>query len=339
MKIIVDAFGGDNAPLEILKGCALAVEGLDLDIVLTGREAEIRRVAQENGISLNRMEIIDTPDVVTMEDHAGEIMKSKVNSSMAEGLRRVAAGEGDAFLSAGNSGALVVGATLIVKRIKGIKRVAFAPVMPKNKGCFMLIDSGANVDCKPEMLRQFGVMGSIYMRKVMNVERPRVALANIGTEDHKGGELQHQTFAMLKASGLNFVGNVEARDVPFDAGDVIVADGFTGNVLLKMYEGVAMMMMGKIKEIFTMNLKNKLAAAMVLNDLKGLKKTMDYNEYGGAPLMGCAKPVFKAHGSAKAKTFYNALRLTKSYVQGNVVDEIAKSVEEYRVRVGISEEN
>ncbi|HHV32014.1 MAG TPA: phosphate acyltransferase PlsX [Clostridiales bacterium] len=330
MKIIVDAFGGDNAPLEILKGCAMAVEGLDLDFLLTGREEEIRRVARENNISLNRMEIIDTPDVITMEDHAGEVMKSKSNSSMAEGLRRLAAGEGDAFLSAGNSGALVVGSTLIVKRIKGISRIAFAPVMPKDKGCFMLIDSGANVDCKPEMLRQFGVMGSIYMQKVMKISNPRVALANIGTEDHKGGELQHQAFAMLKQSNVNFIGNIEARDIPFDAGDVIVADGFTGNVILKLYEGVAMMLMGKLKNIFTARTLNKLAAAIVYRDLGGLKKTMDYNEYGGAPLMGCAKPVFKAHGSAKAKTFYNALRLTKEYVLGDVVTEIAKSVEEYK---------
>jgi glycerol-3-phosphate acyltransferase PlsX len=330
MKIIVDAFGGDNAPLEILKGCVMAVENLDLDIVLTGREEEIRRVAEENNISLNRMAIIDAPDVITMEDHAGEVMKSKSNSSMAVGLQRLAAGEGDAFISAGNSGALVVGANLIVKRIKGIKRVAFAPIMPKDKGCFMLIDSGANVDCKPEMLQQFGVMGSIYMQKVMNIPNPRVALANIGTEDHKGGELQHETFAMLKNSNLNFIGNIEARDIPLDAGDVIVADGFTGNVILKMYEGVAMMLMGKLKDIFTKSFLNKLAAAAVLKDIKILKKEMDYNEYGGAPLMGCAKPVFKAHGSAKAKTFYNALRLLKAYVEGNVVDEIAASVQEYK---------
>jgi len=194
----------------------------------------------------------------------------------------------------------------------------------------MLIDSGANVECKPDMLRQFGVMGSIYMNKVMNVENPRVALANIGTEDHKGGALQHDAFAMLKDSSLNFVGNIEARDIPLDAGDVIVADGFTGNVILKTYEGVAMMLLGKIKGIFTKNLINKIAAAIVLKDIKALKKTVDYNEYGGAPLMGCAKPVFKAHGSAKAKTFFNALRLTKAYVSGSVVNEIANSVADYK---------
>lgn len=330
MKIIVDAFGGDNAPLEIIKGCAEAVQGLDINIMLTGREEEIRQVAKQNGISLERMEIVNAPSVITMEDHAGAIMKTKTDCSMAEGLRRLAAGEGDAFVSGGNSGALVVGSTLIVKRIRGIKRIAFAPVMPKSKGCFMLIDGGANVDCKADMLQQFGIMGAIYMEKVMGIQKPRVALANIGTEDHKGGELQHEAFALLKKSDINFIGNIEARDISNDAADVIVADGFTGNVILKMFEGVALMLMGKIKQIFTKSALNKLAAAIVLKDVKNLKKDFDYNEYGGAPLMGCAKPVFKTHGSAKAKTVYNAIRLTKAYVEGNVAEEIAASVEKYR---------
>ena len=194
----------------------------------------------------------------------------------------------------------------------------------------MLIDCGANVDCKPEMLQQFGLMGSIYMEKVMEITSPRVALANIGTEDHKGGALQHEAFALLKNSGLNFIGNIEARDIPEDAGDVIVSDGFTGNIILKTYEGMALMMMGKLKQIFMKNPMNKLAAAIVLNDVKKLKKKFDYNEYGGAPLMGCVKPVFKMHGSAKAKTVYNAIRLTKAYVEGHVAEEIAVSVEKYR---------
>ena len=327
MKIIVDAFGGDNAPLEIIKGCVDAVAELDLDIVLTGNESIIRRVAKENAISLNRINIVDAPDVIDMEDSAGDTMKSKSNSSMAVGLKLLAEGKGDAFLSAGNSGALVVGATLIVKRIKGIKRVAFAPVMPKNKGFFMLIDSGANVECKPEMLRQFGIMASIYVEKVMNIKNPRVALANVGVEDHKGGELQHEAFALLKKSPVNFIGNVEARDIPDDAADVIVSDGFTGNCILKMYEGVALVMMGKLKEIFTKNLKNKIAASLILSDVKQLKQELDYNEYGGAPLMGTAKPVFKAHGSSKAKTIKSALRLTKAYVEGNVVHEIEESIQ------------
>ena len=330
LKIIVDAFGGDNAPLEILKGCADAVRGLNLDIMLTGPEKEIRRVAAENNISLARMEIVDTPSVITMQDNAGEIMKSKNDSSMAEGLRRLAAGEGDAFVSGGNSGALVVGGALIVKHISGIKRVAFAPVLPSNKGCSMLIDCGANVNCTPEMLQQFGIMGSIYMEKVMGVKNPRVALANIGTEDHKGGVLQHKAFALLKDSGINFIGNIEARDIPEDAGDVIVADGFTGNIILKMYEGVAQMLMGRVKRIFMHGPLNKLAAAIVLKDIKQLKRDFDYNEYGGAPLLGCLKPVFKTHGSAKARTLYNAIRLTKNYVEGHVAEEIATSVAKYR---------
>ncbi len=338
MKIIVDAFGGDNAPLEILKGCADAVRELDIDILLTGDEAVIRRVAEENAVSLERMEIAHTESVITMEDHAGDIMKGKSDSSMALGLKKLAAGEGDAFISAGNSGALIVGATLIIKRIKGIKRVAFSPVIPKKEGFFMLIDSGANVDCKPEMLQQFGIMGSIYMNKVMGIREPRVALANIGTEEHKGGELQHEAFRLLKDAPVHFVGNIEAREIPYDAGDVIVADGFTGNCILKLYEGVAMCMMGLIKDIFTKSLKNKIAASLILSDMKELKRHMDYNEYGGAPIMGASKPVFKAHGDSKAKTFKNALRLTKAYVEGNVVDEITRSVAALRKSAAASEE-
>lgn len=326
MKIIVDAFGGDNAPLEILKGCEAAVKSLDIDIILTGREDEIRKVAEENQISLERMEIVDAPEVLTMEDHAGAIMKEKQDSSMAEGLRLVAEGKGDAFVSAGNSGALVVGATMIVKRIKGIKRVSFAPMVPNSNGFFMLIDGGANVDCRPEMLLQFGIMGSIYLEKVIGVEKPRIGLANVGTEDHKGGELQRQAFAMLKESNLNFIGNIEARDISNDGADVVVTDGFTGNIILKMFEGVVSMVMGKFKEVFTKNTKNKMATAILLKDMTELKKTMDYNEYGGAPVMGASKPVFKVHGSAKARTLESALRLTKAYVEKNVTEEICRAI-------------
>ena len=304
----------------------MAVSEYGLKIMLVGKGEEIKRIAAENDIYLYNMEIIDAPDVITMEDHADEIMKTKKNSSMAEGLRRLAAGEGDAFLSAGNSGALVVGSTLIVKRIKGIKRCAFAPVMPKNDGFFMLIDGGANVDCRADMLKQFGVMGSIYMNRVMKIKNPRVGLVNVGTEDHKGSELQHEAFKLLEDSPLHFIGNIEARDIPVDAADVVVSDGFTGNIILKLYEGVAMTLMGKIKTLFKKNLKTKLAASMVLSDMKELKSQIDYNEFGGAPIIGISKPVFKAHGSSKAKTFKNALRLTAAYVEGNVVDEITKAL-------------
>ena len=193
----------------------------------------------------------------------------------------------------------------------------------------MLIDCGANVECKPQMLLQFGVMGSIYMEKVMGIKNPRVGLANVGTEPHKGGELQQKTYELLENSKLNFIGNVEGRDVPVGGCEVCVSDGFTGNLILKTYEGVASALMSKIKGVFNKNLKNKLAAAMVYGDLKEMKKSVDYNEFGGAPIIGCAKPVFKAHGSANAKTFKNAIRLTKEYVENNVVEEISAALKEF----------
>ena len=263
-----------------------------------------------------------------MEDEPTAITRAKKQSSMAVGLRALAEGKGDAFASAGNSGALVVGATLLVKRIKGVKRVAFAPLMPKSEGFFMLADGGANNECRPEMLEQFGMMGSVYMQKVMGVQKPRIGLANVGTEPHKGGELQHAAFALLSENkDVHFIGNIEARDIPFDAADVVVCDGFTGNILLKMYEGVAMALMNKFKAVFKKNLKNKLAAAMVLNDMKAMKKELDYNEYGGAPILGCSKPVFKVHGSAKASTLKNAIALTVKYAESGIISEITAALQ------------
>lgn len=329
LKIIVDAFGGDNAPVEILKGCAAAVAEYGVNILLVGSKEKIEKVANENNILLYHMDIADTPDVITMEDDPGEIVKEKSNSSMAKGLELLSKGEGDAFISAGNSGALVMGATFIVKRTKGIKRCAFAPVIPKEKGFFMLIDSGANVECRPEMLQQFGIMGSIYMNRVMGVANPRVGLVNVGVEDHKGGQFQREVYEKLKNSDLNFVGNVEAREVPINGADVVVTDGFTGNIMLKLYEGVATVLMGKIKGVLTQNIKNKIAAAMILPEMKALKAEIDYNEYGGAPIMGLRKPVFKAHGNSSAKTFKNAIRLTIDYVNGNVAEEVTKALENF----------
>ena len=205
--------------------------------------------------------------------------------------------------------------------------MAFAPVMPGSNGFFMLIDGGANVDCRPEMLLQFGVMGSAYMKNVMGIEKPRVALANVGTEEHKGDQLRQEALALLKACpDIHFVGNLEARDIPYNKADVVVADGFTGNMILKLYEGVAMALMDKIKGVFLGSLKGKLAAAMVYSDLKKMKKELDYNEYGGAPIMGCSKPVFKIHGSAKASTVESALRLARDYAQSGIIAQIGEAV-------------
>ena len=325
MKIIVDAFGGDNAPLEILKGCAEAVQDFDLDIVLTGKESVIKQVAADNNISLARMEIEDCDEVVTMHDSAESVIKTKKNSSMAVGFQLLNQGRGDAFISAGNSGALCVGATLAVKRIKGIKRPAFAPVIPTATGCLMLIDGGANVDCRPEMLRQFAVMASVYMEKVMKVQNPKIGLANVGSEDHKGTELYRETYAILKDSGLNFIGNVEGRDIPVGVCDVVVCDGFTGNMILKTYEGVASVLLKEIKGMFT-GVKGKMAGALLLNHLKSMKTRFDYNTYGGAPILGSSKPVFKAHGDSKARTIKNAIGLCKDYVEAKAIDGISASI-------------
>ncbi len=326
MKIIVDAFGGDNAPLEIIKGCALAVEDLGIEVILTGDKNIIKKTAIENGISLNNIRVVHTDVVISPDDDASAVVKEKKNSSMGMGFQLLNSGEGDAFVSAGNSGALVMGSSLIIKRIKGVKRPAFAPVMPKARGCFMLVDGGANNEVRPDMLQQFAIMGSIYMNKVMGIDNPRVGLANVGTEEHKGGSLQQEAFELLKATPINFIGNVEGRDIPADGCDVLVTDGFNGNLILKTYEGVAMELMSKIKSVFMKNVKNKIAAAMIMSDLKKLAKEMDYNEYGGAAIMGVNKPVFKAHGSSKAKTIKSALRLTKQFVEGGVVEEISTNI-------------
>ncbi len=326
MKIIVDAFGGDNAPLEIIKGCVDAVKEFGIEIILTGNEKTIRKVAQENNLSLDKIEIENCEQVITMDDTADSVLKTKKDSSMAVGFKLLNEDRGQAFISAGNSGALCVGATLAIKRIKGIKRPAFAPVLPSESGIFMLLDGGANIECRPEMLYQFALMGSIYMEKVMGIKNPRVALANVGTEEHKGNELYQTTYKLLAESNLNFVGNVEGRDIPKGVCDVVVCDGFTGNFILKTYEGVAITLMKQIKHMFADSTKGKMAAALIMKDLKSLKSRFDYNAYGGAPILGSSKPVFKAHGDSKAVTLKNAIKLSVDYVKANAIDEISSSL-------------
>ena len=327
MRIIVDAFGGDNAPVEILKGAAKAVATYGCDIVLTGDEEKIRQAAQENGISLERMEIVHASDVMTMEDHPKSILREHKDCSMAVALRLLAEGKGDAVVSAGSTGALLMGGTFIVKRIKGVSRPALAPVMPSDDQPFMLIDSGANADCRPEMLVQFAHMASIYMSHMYPREGgPRVGLLNIGTEDTKGGELQLATFPLLKESGLNFIGNVEARDVPAGVADVVVADGFSGNVLLKTLEGTVDMMLKNLKQSFMTSLRTKIGAALVLPGLRGLKKKLSTSEYGGAVLLGVSKPVIKAHGNSKADGFCSAIRIASEFAASDAIAQIAAAV-------------
>lgn len=328
MKIIVDAFGGDNAPVAVLKGCELALlEYTGIEIVLVGDTDKIKQASMQNSINIGDMQICQTDSVIEIEDDPMEIRKSKADSSMGLGLKMLAEGAGDAFVSAGSTGALVVGSSFIVKRIKGIKRAALAPIMPTDTGCFMLMDGGANLDCRPEMLMQFGIMGSIYVNRILGVNSPRVALANVGAEETKGTELQLTAYELLKALPLNFVGNVEARDIPFGACDVVVADGFTGNTILKMMEGMGAFINKTLKEMFGSSVKSKAAALLVMNQLKAFKKKMDYTEYGGAPLMGISKPVIKAHGSSNANAFKNAIRQAKDFVEKGVIAEITESIQ------------
>ena len=328
MKIIIDAFGGDNAPLEIIKGAVDAKGEYGVDIILTGDEEIIRKTASDNGISLDGIAIRHAPDIFTNNDQPASIRtKAKANTSLAAGFRLLKDGEGEAFLSAGNSGAIGAGSMFIVKRIKGVKRVAFAPVIPTVSGKAMVIDSGINTDVRPQALRQFALMGSAYMNKVMGVENPRVGLANVGAEEHKGDELRQETYKLLQKTPVNFVGNIEGRDIPLDGADVVVCDGFTGNMIIKTYEGVAMALLGKLKGIFTRNLKNKLAASMVLGDMKAFKKEMDLDEFGGTAVLGCAKPVFKAHGNANAKTVKNAVRVCRDYVNSGVIAVVTEAMQ------------
>lgn len=324
MKVIIDMYGGDNAPKAPILGAAMAAKELGVDIVAVGNEAEMRKICEENDIS--GFEFIDAPLVMPVCAEPTEVMKSYKESSLAVGLRSLAEGRGDAYVSAGSTGAIVVGATLIVKRIKGIKRAALASVIPGLDRSYMLLDLGANVECRPEMLCQFASMGSIYMNKLEGVKNPEVGLINIGAEESKGGELQKEAYKLLKESDLNFIGNVEPRDLPKGVCDVAVADGWTGNIVLKLTEGLVSAFGKKLKGVMMSSLLTKLGALTMKGALTDFKKSMDYTERGGAPLLGIAKPVIKAHGSSDPKAFMNAVRQAKAFYEQDVVGNISAAV-------------
>lgn len=326
MNIVVDAFGGDNAPLAVLQGAQMAVANLGVSVTLTGDEATIRATAEQNGVSLDGIEILHADSVIDIHEEPTAVIKGKKDCSMAVGLKAVGEGKGDAFVSAGSTGALVVGATFLAKRIKGIKRAALAPILPNAKAHSILLDGGGNVECRPDMLVQFALMGSAYMQSVMGVSSPRVGLVNVGEEDTKGRELELETYKLLQNAPVNFQGNLEAREVPSGDFDVIVTDGFTGNVILKLYEGMGSFFSHKLKDIF-MSGVGKLAAVLVMGKIKAFKKQMDYSEVGGAVLLGIAKPVIKAHGSSDARAFYNAIRQAKACVDGKTVEIITTSLQ------------
>ena len=327
MRVVVDAFGGDNAPTEIIKGAALASNEYSTEITLTGNEKTIKEIIAESDLKFyGELKIVDTDDVISMHDEPTSLLKAHSESSMALAFKELAEERADAFVSAGSTGAVVVGGTLIIKRIKGVKRPALAGLIPAPKGHYMLMDMGANAECRPEMLCQFGIMASAYLEGVEGKKNPEIGLLNIGTEDTKGGELQKEAYKLMQDAPINFVGNIESREMPKGVCDAVITDGFTGNIALKLIEGSAATLFSLIKEVFYKSLPNKLAALVVKKDLSKVKKLMDSSEVGGAPLLGVRKTVIKAHGSSDAKAIKNAVGQAIKFTETGVIDKISSSL-------------
>ena len=343
MKIIIDAMGGDNAPLEIVKGALNAQKHFGVDVVLTGDEDAIRSAARACGVDAlpANVTIVPTTETVDMCDDPSTVFRRKKNTSMGVGLTMLREGEGDALVSAGSTGALLTGATLITKRIRGIRRAAMAPVIPTTTGSAVLIDCGANAECTPEYLLQFAYLGNFYAKRVLGVAEPRVGLLNICAEDSKGTALQKETLALLKkadADGhLRFIGNIEAKEAIKGGCDVIVCDGFSGNVLLKTMEGVGSFAGTALKNIFKKNLLTKLAAALVLPGLNDFKAKLDPNKVGGTAFIGISKPVIKAHGASNAEAIENAVGQAVAFARSGLIADIEANVGLMRVGAAAEE--
>ena len=344
MKIIVDAMGGDNAPQAPVMGAVQANREYGVEIILVGRGEDILKTLAANGISdlPAGVAVTHASEVVEMCDDPATAFRKKKDSSLTVGLNLLKEGAGDAFVSAGSTGALLSGATLVTKRIKGIRRAALAPVVPTGNGGAVLIDCGANAECPPEYLLQFAYMGSYYAEKVLGRPSPKVGLLNIGAEPSKGTSLQTTVYPMLEAAAeagrINFVGNVEAREAVEGAVDVIVSDGYSGNIFLKTMEGTGLFLVRELKGIFKKNLITKLAAVMVSGGLKNLKKLMSASEVGGTALVGISKPVIKAHGSSDAYAIQNAVRQAKQYIQSGMIDSIVEHIDLMRLDAPAREE-
>ena len=339
MKIIVDAMGGDNAPHAVVHGALDAVKEYGVEVILVGRGEEILKVLHEDGIAElpEGIEISHASEVVEMCDNPATAFKEKKDSSLTVGLNLLKNGAGDAFVSAGSTGALLAGATLVTKRIKGIRRAAMAPVIPTGNGGAVLVDCGATAECTPDFLLQFSFMGSYYAERVLDRPEPKVGLLNIGAEPSKGTDLQREAYVLLQKAAeegrINFVGNVEAREAVEGAVDVIVSDGYSGNIFLKTMEGTALFLGREIKKMFMKNLKTKIAALLMKDEIKAFKKLMDAGEVGGTALMGISKPVIKAHGSSDAYAIKNAIRQAVEYKRSSIIEDITDNVEYMRLPV------
>ena len=327
MRIILDGMGGDNAPGAVVEGAVLASKEIDHEIVIIGQEELIKQELKKYKYNHEKITVADAREVITNDEAPVRAVRSKKDSSIVKGLNMVNSGDGDIFISAGRTGALLSGGLFILGRIQGIDRPALASIYPIVGGeADLLIDAGANSECKPNNLLEFGIMGNIYMEKVVGRTSPRVGLVNIGTEAAKGSTLTKAAYELLEQSNMNFIGNVEAREVPKGACDVIVCDGFTGNVILKLTEGLAWNILQVIKKKFTDGVKAKLGAALLIDKLGELKKEFDYSEYGGAPILGVKGPIVKMHGSSNANAVKNTIVKGIPFVEGKVIETIQNSV-------------
>lgn len=327
MKIILDGMGGDNAPASVVEGAILASKEIEHQILIIGKEELINNELKKYKYDENKILVADATEVISNDDAPVRAVRSKKDSSIVKGINMVKSGEGDVFISAGSTGALLAGGLFILGRIQGIDRPALACIYPIVGGNpSLLVDAGANADCKPNNLLEFGIMGNIYMEKVIGRSNPKVGLVNIGSEAAKGSTLTKAAYNLLEQSDMNFIGNVEAREVPKGACDVIVTDGFTGNVLLKLTEGMAWNILQVLKRKFTEGTKAKIGAALLLDKIKGLKKEFDYSEYGGAPILGVKGPIVKMHGSSSANAVKNTILKAIPYAEGKIVDIIQNSV-------------
>lgn len=339
MKVIVDAMGGDHAPQALVQGALDAHRDYGVDILLVGRAAEVLRALEacgEKNLPAG-VELRDATEVVEISDDPATAFKMKKDSSLTVGMNLLKAGEGDAFVSAGSTGALLAGATLLVKRIRGIRRAAMCPTLPTYGGGKMLLcDCGANAECTPEYLLQFAYLGSYYAKQVLKIERPRVGLLNIGAEAEKGDTLRHETLPLLQKAAeegrIHFIGNVEANDAMLGAADVLVADGFSGNVMLKSIEGTSKFLSKSLKELLLSSGKNKLAAALIQKDFKAFYRQLDPSEVGGTPFLGITKPVIKAHGSSNALAVKNAIRQAKEFAESGFTAAVEANIDTMRVR-------
>jgi glycerol-3-phosphate acyltransferase PlsX len=329
MRIAVDAMGGDNAPVAIVKGCIQARDEYKVSIVLSGKEEEIKKILEKNTSDFSNIEILNAEEVITNEDKPVMALRRKKDSSLVKALYAVKNKEADAVVSAGSTGALLAGATLIAGRINGIERPAIGTLIPNMNGGFaLLIDSGANVDSKPEFLYDFAIMGDIYLKKVLDITSPRIALANIGAEKTKGDKLTVETYELLENTilPLNFIGNIEAREILQGKADIIVCDGFVGNMILKTLEGTVLEIMKGLKNELMSSTRTKIGAALIKPALVNFKNKLDYSEHGGAPILGVKEIVVKAHGSSDEKAFKNAIRQAKICFENNVNELIEESI-------------